>query len=83
MAEQRIPGNLSSEILKAITEIRKKCRALIVVSNEVLNEPIGRNELVITYSKILGTLHRNIVDMAGEAYLVEAGIPIQMKGEPE
>ncbi|MDM5227759.1 bifunctional adenosylcobinamide kinase/adenosylcobinamide-phosphate guanylyltransferase [Cytobacillus sp. NJ13] len=76
-------GNLSSEILKAITEIRKKCRALIVVSNEVLNEPIGRNELVITYSKILGTLHRNIVDMAGEAYLVEAGIPIQMKGEPE
>ncbi|USK50171.1 bifunctional adenosylcobinamide kinase/adenosylcobinamide-phosphate guanylyltransferase [Bacillus sp. CMF12] len=75
--------NLSSDILRAITEIRKKCRSLIVVSNEVLNEPIGKNELVITYSKILGTLHRNIVDMADEAYLVEAGIPIQMKGEPE
>ncbi|MCS0790582.1 bifunctional adenosylcobinamide kinase/adenosylcobinamide-phosphate guanylyltransferase [Cytobacillus firmus] len=75
--------NLSSDILKAITEIRKKCRALIVVSNEVLNEPIGKNELVITYSKILGTLHRNLVNMADEAYLVEAGIPIQMKGEPE
>lgn len=75
--------NLSSDILRAITEIRKKCRALIVVSNEVLNEPIGKNELVITYSKILGTLHRNLVNMADEAYLVEAGIPIQMKGEPE
>ncbi|MDF2036763.1 bifunctional adenosylcobinamide kinase/adenosylcobinamide-phosphate guanylyltransferase [Cytobacillus oceanisediminis] len=75
--------NLSSDILRAITEISKKCRSLIVVSNEVLNEPIGKNELVITYSKILGTLHRNIVDMADEAYLVEAGIPIQMKGEPE
>lgn len=75
--------NLSSDILRAITEIRKKCRVLIVVSNEVLNEPIGKNELVITYSKILGTLHRNLVNMAGKAYLVEAGIPIQMKGEPE
>ncbi|MCS0674417.1 bifunctional adenosylcobinamide kinase/adenosylcobinamide-phosphate guanylyltransferase [Cytobacillus firmus] len=75
--------NLLSDILRAITEIRKKCRALIVVSNEVLNEPIGKNELVITYSKILGTLHRNLVNMADEAYLVEAGIPIQMKGEPE
>ncbi|WP_282174087.1 bifunctional adenosylcobinamide kinase/adenosylcobinamide-phosphate guanylyltransferase [Cytobacillus firmus] len=74
--------NLSSDILMAITEIRKNCRTLIVVSNEVLNEPIYKNELVITYSKILGTLHRNIVDMADEAYLVEAGIPIQMKGEP-
>ncbi|URM32912.1 bifunctional adenosylcobinamide kinase/adenosylcobinamide-phosphate guanylyltransferase [Cytobacillus firmus] len=74
--------NLSSDILVAITEIRKNCRTLIVVSNEVLNEPIYKNELVITYSKILGTLHRNIVDMADEAYLVEAGIPIQMKGEP-
>ncbi|WP_264740981.1 bifunctional adenosylcobinamide kinase/adenosylcobinamide-phosphate guanylyltransferase [Cytobacillus firmus] len=75
--------NLSSDILRAITEIRKKCSSLVVVSNEVLNEPIGKNELVITYSKILGTLHRNIVDMADEAYLVEAGIPIQMKGESE
>jgi adenosylcobinamide kinase / adenosylcobinamide-phosphate guanylyltransferase len=75
--------NLSSDILRAITEIRKNCRALIVVSNEVLNEPIGKNDLVITYSKILGTLHRNIVGMADEAYLVEAGIPLQMKGEPE
>ncbi|URT71162.1 bifunctional adenosylcobinamide kinase/adenosylcobinamide-phosphate guanylyltransferase [Cytobacillus firmus] len=74
--------NLSSDILMDITEIRKNCRTLIVVSNEVLNEPIYKNELVITYSKILGTLHRNIVDMADEAYLVEAGIPIQMKGEP-
>ncbi|WP_404323027.1 bifunctional adenosylcobinamide kinase/adenosylcobinamide-phosphate guanylyltransferase [Cytobacillus firmus] len=74
--------NLSSDILMDITEIRKNCRTLIVVSNEVLNEPIYKNELVITYSKLLGTLHRNIVDMADEAYLVEAGIPIQMKGEP-
>ncbi|UOE55714.1 bifunctional adenosylcobinamide kinase/adenosylcobinamide-phosphate guanylyltransferase [Cytobacillus oceanisediminis] len=73
---------LSSDLLRAISEIRQRCRFLIVVSNEVLNVPIGENELVITYSKILGTLHRNIVEMADEAVLVEAGIPILMKGEP-
>lgn len=74
--------NLSSEILRAIIEIRKKCSCLIIVSNEVLNEPIGENELVFTYAKILGKLHKEIVKLAGEAFLVEAGIPIQMKGEP-
>ncbi|KON85712.1 cobinamide kinase [Sporosarcina globispora] len=73
---------LSSDILRAISEFRQRCRSLIVVSNEVLNEPIGENELVFAYAKILGTLHRNIIEMADEAYLVEAGIPIQMKGEP-
>ncbi|EWG09495.1 bifunctional adenosylcobinamide kinase/adenosylcobinamide-phosphate guanylyltransferase [Cytobacillus firmus] len=73
---------LSSDILRAINEIRQKCRSLIVVSNEVLNEPIGENELVFTYAKILGMLHREIVKMADKALLVEAGIPIQMKGEP-
>ncbi|MEK3856636.1 bifunctional adenosylcobinamide kinase/adenosylcobinamide-phosphate guanylyltransferase [Cytobacillus sp. FSL H8-0458] len=73
---------LSSDILRAIHEIRLKCRSFIVVSNEVLNEPIGENELVFTYARILGMLHREIVKMADEAYLVEAGIPIQMKGEP-
>lgn len=74
--------NLSNEILSSVVEIRKKCSCLIIVSNEVLNEAIGENELVFTYAKILGKLHREIVKLADEAFLVEAGIPIQMKGEP-
>ncbi|MCM3707157.1 MULTISPECIES: bifunctional adenosylcobinamide kinase/adenosylcobinamide-phosphate guanylyltransferase [Cytobacillus] len=79
---KELQEKLSSDILRAIIEICQKCRALIVVSNEVLNEPIGENELVFTYAKLLGMLHREIVKTADEAYLVEAGIPIQMKGEP-
>lgn len=79
---RKFQESLSSEILRAIIEIRKKCSCLIIVSNEVLNEAIGENELVFIYAKILGKLHKEIVKLADEAFLVEAGIPIQMKGDP-
>ena len=54
---------------------------MIIVSNEVLHEPIGDNELILTYSRLLGKLHQSIVKDCREAYLVEMGIPVQMKGE--
>ncbi|WP_102272718.1 bifunctional adenosylcobinamide kinase/adenosylcobinamide-phosphate guanylyltransferase [Cytobacillus massiliigabonensis] len=67
-------------IIEGVEHIRKSCRVLIVVSNEVLNEKISNNELVFTYGRMLGRLHQRIVASANEAYLVEAGIPIRMKG---
>ena len=66
-------------IMKGIEQITRCCQALIVVSNEVLYESIGENELVFTYSKMLGQLHQHAVANAKQAYLVEAGIPILMK----
>ncbi|USK55463.1 bifunctional adenosylcobinamide kinase/adenosylcobinamide-phosphate guanylyltransferase [Cytobacillus solani] len=67
-------------IIEGVGEIAKSCRALIIVSNEVLNEMINNNELVFTYGRMLGSLHQQIVTIAKEAYLVEAGIPVRMKG---
>lgn len=64
-----------------IQAINKKVKALIIVSNEVLYEPINRSELVFIYSQLLGNLHQRIVKGANQAYLVEAGIPMVMKGE--
>ncbi|GLB60950.1 bifunctional adenosylcobinamide kinase/adenosylcobinamide-phosphate guanylyltransferase [Cytobacillus sp. NCCP-133] len=80
--KQDFQEKVSSDILHAINEIRKRCKTIIVVSNEVLNEPIGGNELVFIYGKILGCLHQKMVEIANQAYLIESGIPIQMKGEP-
>ncbi|PWW20060.1 adenosylcobinamide kinase /adenosylcobinamide-phosphate guanylyltransferase [Cytobacillus oceanisediminis] len=80
--KQDFQEKVSSGILQAIAEIHQRCKAIIVVSNEVLNELIGGNELVFTYGEMLGRLHQSIVEIANQAYLVEAGIPIQMKGEP-
>lgn len=67
-------------ILEGVEEIARKCQLFIVVSNEVLHERQGDNELVFIYGKMLGKLHQNIVAKAKQAYLVEAGIPLLMKG---
>ena len=61
--------------------ISGQVHTLIIVSNEVLNEPIGDNVFVIRYRRLLGKLHQAIVEGAHQAFLVEAGLPILMKGE--
>lgn len=74
---------LSGVMVKVITGIREintRTRTLIVVSNEVFQEPLPESELIQTYKKILGKIHQQIVKEADKAYLVEAGIPIIMKG---
>lgn len=71
---------VKESIFQGIQLISETCHTLIVVSNEVLNEPIGKNALVFVYTRILGELHQLLVAEAKQAYLVEAGIPMQMKG---
>lgn len=72
---------VSKHILTDILRIQFKAQALIIVSNEVLNEPLSNNAMVNVYSKILGQLHQYLVKNANEAYVIESGIPIMMKGE--
>lgn len=73
-------NKVKESIFQGIQMISETCHTLIVVSNEVLNEPIGENALVFAYTRILGELHQLLVAEAKQAYLVEAGIPMQMKG---
>lgn len=73
--------DLLEEMWTAIQTISHQVRTFIIVSNEVLHEPVGSNELVYVYRKILGKLHQRIVENACGAFLVEAGIPALMKGE--
>lgn len=79
--ELEFQQKVMQEIFEGIEQISHKCHCLIVVSNEVLNEPQGNNELVLVYKRMLGKLHQQIVAKAKQAYLVEAGIPILMKGK--
>jgi len=67
-------------ILEGIKQISAQCYQFIIVSNEVLSEVYGDNELTFIYGKMLGQLHQEIVAKAQKAYLVEAGIPLLMKG---
>jgi adenosylcobinamide kinase / adenosylcobinamide-phosphate guanylyltransferase len=72
---------LFEKMWNGMMEISKKVETFIIVSNEVLHEPIHNNDLVYIYSFLLGNLHQKIVAEARHAYLVEAGIPILMKGD--
>ncbi len=67
-------------ILEGIMSIKNHTKAMIVVSNEVVYEPLNENELVMTYGRLLGFIHRQLVKAADKAYLIESGIPIIMKG---
>ncbi|WP_068677281.1 bifunctional adenosylcobinamide kinase/adenosylcobinamide-phosphate guanylyltransferase [Oceanobacillus sp. Castelsardo] len=67
-------------IWHGIKEIADHSNQVVLVSNEVLNEPILPNPLLRTYSELLGKLHQKIVHYAEKAYLVESGVPLMMKG---
>jgi adenosylcobinamide kinase / adenosylcobinamide-phosphate guanylyltransferase len=69
-----------SSIIEAVRQISDSCNALILVSNEVFHEPLADNELVFCYISTLGNLHQKVVSMSSQAFLVESGVPIMMKG---
>lgn len=71
---------VTESILQPIDDLKQCCRALVVVSNEVLNEPLPDDPLIQTYARLLGNLHRELVKRASAAYLVEMGVPVLMKG---
>ncbi|MEH7503660.1 bifunctional adenosylcobinamide kinase/adenosylcobinamide-phosphate guanylyltransferase [Neobacillus drentensis] len=71
---------VKENIITGITSIKKRTGTMIVVSNEVLNEPLLGNEMVFTYGRLLGQIHQYLVKEADQVFLVEAGIPIVMKG---
>ena len=79
--DERFQMALFEKMRSGIKSISQQVKALIIVSNEVLYEPIGNNDLVLIYSRMLGKLHQDLVGNAHQAFLVEAGIPVLMKGE--
>jgi adenosylcobinamide kinase/adenosylcobinamide-phosphate guanylyltransferase len=79
--DEMFQEGLLEEMWTGIHCLSKVIGTFIIVSNEVLHEPVGSNNLVYAYKKILGRLHQRIVENARGAFLVEAGIPILMKGE--
>ena len=79
--DQAFVSQLFEKMWSNMMEVSQSVKTFIIVSNEVLNEPIANRDLVFTYRYLLGNLHQRIVGEAREAYLVETGIPIAMKGD--
>lgn len=72
-------ATVKDRIVSGICAIKNRAKAMIVVSNEVLSEPYSANELVFTYGHLLGQVHQQLVQLADQAYLIEAGVPLIMK----
>jgi len=77
--DQPILDSVYEKIITGILAIKRQAGAMVVVSNEVLHEPIVENELVLAYKRLLGKIHQRLVEEADRAYLIEGGIPIVMK----
>jgi adenosylcobinamide kinase / adenosylcobinamide-phosphate guanylyltransferase len=77
--DQLFLDSVYEKVITGILALKKQAGTLIVVSNEVLNEPISPNVLVFTYKKLLGHIHQRIVRESDLAFYVEAGIPIEWK----
>ena len=73
-------AHVMETIMTGIIAIRERAKILIVVSNEVFNESMTENNLVFSYGRILGKIHQQLVKEANQAFLVEAGLAINMKG---
>lgn len=72
-------SSVKDSIITGILSLKSRAGAMIVVSNEVLNEPLIGSDLVFSYGRLLGQIHQKLVKEADLALLVEAGIPIVMK----
>ncbi len=68
------------KILSGIHAIQDKVQFLIVVSNELTMDTAFDNDVLHMYKRLLGLLHQSLVSKANEAYLVESGLPLKMKG---
>ena len=60
--DEAFQAALFEQMCQGIHAISGQVNTLIIVSNEVLNEPIGDNVFVIHYSPLLGKLHQSIVE---------------------
>lgn len=68
-------------LLGALSEMTEKASAVVVVSNEVLDEPLPATADIRAYSEMLGRIHQQLVSMADLAYEMDSGIPLQWKPE--
>ncbi|PZX05846.1 adenosylcobinamide kinase /adenosylcobinamide-phosphate guanylyltransferase [Psychrobacillus insolitus] len=70
---------VEKQLYQAIDQLLEKAKVVVIVSNEVLDEPLSTYESVILYQKWIGRIHVNLVAKADEAYEMEYGLKHQWK----
>lgn len=79
----RKPEGAEKRILNGIMSLKKQARDMVIVTNEVFCEPAVYEEETEKYRELLGNLNQKLFRMADRVYLVEAGIPTELRSEAE
>ena len=67
------------EMLNAVVRLAETASAVVIVSNEVLDEPSSGYEETRKYAETLGRIHRQLVKISDRAIEMDAGIPHRWK----
>ncbi|WP_040227543.1 bifunctional adenosylcobinamide kinase/adenosylcobinamide-phosphate guanylyltransferase [Bhargavaea cecembensis] len=67
-------------LLSAVNELAEKASAVVIVSNEVLDEPPSEWTETRKYATVLGRIHRRLVALSDRAFEMDAGLAHQRKG---
>ena len=71
--DQAFIRQLFEKMWSNMMEVSQSVKTFIIVSNEVLNEPIANRDLVFTYRYLLGNLHQRIVREARGSLFSRSG----------
>jgi adenosylcobinamide kinase/adenosylcobinamide-phosphate guanylyltransferase len=85
--EQRTTEQSMDELVSTIRQLKESpvcstgagCSELYIVSNEVGMGIVPENSLAREFRDLAGTLNQRIAELANEAYLVIAGMPLKLK----
>ncbi|WP_391207428.1 bifunctional adenosylcobinamide kinase/adenosylcobinamide-phosphate guanylyltransferase [Psychrobacillus sp. L4] len=66
-------------LFESIEQLLSKAKVVVIVSNEVLDEPLSKYESVVLYQKWIGRIHQQLVAKAEQAFEMEYGLSQQWK----
>lgn len=82
LANELYEGDMAmveKQLYEAIDKLLEQAGVVVIVSNEVLDEPLSTYESVVLYQKWIGQIHQKLVAKADHAYEMEYGIKHQWK----
>lgn len=82
LANELYDGQMESveeQLYETIDQLLEKAKLVVIVSNEVLDEPLSNYEDTALYQSWIGRIHQKLVAMADHAFEMEYGVSHQWK----
>lgn len=70
---------VEEQLYVSIEQLLEKAKVVVIVSNEVLDEPLSEYEYTAMYQAWIGRIHQQLVAKADHAFEMEYGISHQWK----